>query len=124
MAVAVSLGVPALRANGVGVLTNTYTTHAPSVSLPKYWTDTKGTRVNWMQVIESDLGFCEEDRFDLGYSMKSNSPEDLLFAFQELVQLTEFSNTGVAPLENLHLAQVKADRSGVGEGLLSSRFFK
>ncbi len=122
--VAVSLGVPTLRANGVGVLANSYTTHAPSVSLPKYWTDTKGTRVNWMQVIETDLGFCEEDRFELGYSMKSNSPEDLLFAFQELVQLTEFSNTKVAPLENLHLAQVKADRSGFGDGLLSSQFFK
>lgn len=123
-AVAVSLGVPALRINGVNVMRNTYTTHAPSVSLPKYWTDTKGTRVNWMQVIESDLGFCEEDRFELGYSMKSNSPEDILFAFRELVELTEFSSTKAAPLENLHLAQVKADRGGIGQGLVSSRFFK
>lgn len=123
-AVAVSLGVPTLRVNGVDVLRNTYTTHAPSVSLPKYWTDTHGTRLNWMQVIESDLGFCEVDRTELGYSMRTNSPEDILFAFQELVQLSEFSNTEVAPLENLHLAQVKADRGGVGEGLLSSQFFK
>ena len=121
---AVFLGIPTLRVDGVAPMKNTYTTHAPSISLPKYWTNPSGKRLTWLEVVESELGFCEDDNLQKDYKMVSNSSGDILQSFQELVNLTVDPREISALTENEEFIRVKTAFGGIGSGLISSAFFK
>lgn len=119
-ALAVMFGIPTLRLDGVACMKNTYSTHGPSVSLPKYWVDSDGKRVHTEKVFESELGFCEDDSLAPGFWMMNNSQRDALESFK---LLEDISGSGDQPISGLgQLSKRKVDSGGIGSGLISPSF--
>jgi putative glycosyltransferase (TIGR04372 family) len=121
---AVYLGVPTLRVDGVALMKNTYSTHAPSISLPKFWTDHRGNRIDWRQIAQSDLGFCENSFANGGFQLNKNSAVDILESFKELKRAKEFNSLAEVDANNKLLLELKSKFGGVGSGLVASCFFE
>ena len=120
---AIYLGIPTLRADGVALMKNTYSTHAPSISLPKFWTDRSGNRINWLEVAQGELGFCEDESFIEGFQLNFNSSDHILDAFKELEFVsTSKSGHGIS-VDNKLLLELKSENGGIGSGTLASCFF-
>ncbi len=121
-ALAVMFGIPTLRLDGVACMKNTYSTHGPSVSLPKYWLDSGGKRVHTEKVFESELGFCEDDSLAPGFRMMNNSQRDALESFKLLENI---SGSGDQPSSSLgQLSKRKVESGGIGSGLISPYFLE
>ncbi len=121
---AIALGVPTLRADGVAIMKNTYSTHAPSISLPKFWTDSGGKKLNWLNVVETELGFREEVGSNCSFRMNSNSSEDILEAFKELVELTRKPHFDLLSSNNREFLKIKEGLGGIGSGRISEIYFE
>lgn len=121
---AIYLGIPTLRVDGVAPMKNTYSTHAPSISLPKYWTDQRGYKIDWRQIAQSDLGFCENSFANDEFRLNNNSAVDILESFKEL-ELTQESNSLLeVDANNKLLLELKSQFGGIGSGLVASCFFE
>lgn len=121
---AIYLGVPTLRVDGVALMKNTYSTHAPSISLPKFWTDLRGNRIDWRQVAQSDLGFCENSFSNGEFKLNNNSAMDILESFKQLERAKEFNSLAEDDANNKLLLEIKSKVGGVGSGLVASCFFE
>ncbi len=121
---AIYLGVPTLRVDGVALMKNTYSTHASSISLPKFWTGPRGEKIDWQQIAQSELGFCENTFTDDGFQLNNNSAVDILDSFKELELAKEINSLSEVDANNKLLFELKSKLGGVGSGLVASCFFE
>lgn len=120
-AISHALGVPTLTVDGLAIARYSYTTSALSMTLPKFWIDSRGHRLSYENVFDFGLGFRELASSPSGYHLQNNSPVEIMLAVQEFSRLVDSPQSVHANPSGFQ--ELKESFGGVGDGLISEVFF-